>query len=137
MDVDQFVKFINTTAIASFTPILDRCPDLEKVMKKGKTTTADWDVLFTAAGVGFSLTINSKLDKDNVIRACTSIHPQLPAAVENYLDFISREERKDREMIGAQTGMWMVWNLLKERPEYEEHARLISIIGRYIDNILK
>ena len=137
MDTSELVKIINLSAISSFTPILDKCPDLVEIMKKGKTTTMDWDVLLTAAGVGFALTINSDLDKDVAIKTCTSIHSQLPKVLENYFDFISREERKDREMLGAQTGMWVVWNLLKEPPKYEEHKKLISLIGHYIDNLLK
>lgn len=137
MNSSTLVKIVNLSAISSFIPILDKCPDLADIMKKGKTTTSDWDVLFTAAGVGFALTIDNNLDKEVAMKTSASIHPQLSIAIENYFDFINREERKDREMLGAQTGMWIVWSLLKERPIYEEHAKLISLIGHYVDAILR
>lgn len=137
MDTPTLVKTVNLFAISSFSPILDKYPALADVMKKGKTTTVDWDVLLTAAGVGFALTLDSNLDKEEATKTSVSIYPQLPAAIENYFDFISKEERKDREMLGAQTGMWVVWNLLKEKPKYEEHAKLISLIGHCVNSLLK
>jgi hypothetical protein len=137
MDTNKFVKIINISAISSLEPILDHCPELEEVMNKGKTSTADWDMLLTAAGVGFGLIQDKNLSIDIAMQTAASIHPQLPSAIENYFDFISRGGIKDRETLGAQTGIWVVWNLLKEEPTYEKHARLISLIGHYIDRILK
>lgn len=135
--MSNLVNIINISAIESLIPILNRSPDLAELMKKGKTTSADWDLLFTAAGVGFALKTNKNLDKVEVMNSCNSIHPQLQTAIDNYFSFINKEKDVDRETLGAQTGVWLVWNLFKEEPNYEKHKKLISLLGHYIDTLLK
>ncbi|MCX6730767.1 MAG: hypothetical protein NTZ55_02880 [Candidatus Roizmanbacteria bacterium] len=137
MDTADLVKFIHLSAIGSYIPIYKKFPDLAEIMKKGKTTSADWDILFTAAGVGIALSINIELNRDVVINTCTSINPKISAAIDNYFSFIGTEKINNREMLRLQTGVWMIWNLLKEEPVYEEHKELVSFLGRYIDSLLK
>lgn len=131
------VNIVNLCAIDSFISILDLCPDLKTIMEKGETTTDDWDLLFTAAGVGFALITDNNLDKNSILKTCEAINPLLPKAIENYFSLVSSIDKDDRELLSGQTGVWIVWNLMKEKPVIEDHLKLISLLGHFIDNILK
>jgi hypothetical protein len=132
----DIVRIINLSAISSFSAILDKCPELRKIMETGNTTVEDWDLLMTAAGVGYALKTNSNLDKDKIIRECKEINGKIPQALAFYLDTVKDIKSAEKDKLGASTGVWIVGNLLKKEPDYDNHIKCISLIGNYIDKLL-
>lgn len=132
----DIVRIINLSAISSFSAILDKCPELRKIMETGNTTVEDWDLLMTAAGVGYALKTNSNLDKDKIIKECKEINGKIPQALAFYLDTVRDIKSTEKDKLGASTGVWIVGNLLKKEPDYDNHIKCISLIGNYIDKLL-
>ncbi len=129
---------VNLTAIESLGGFLDKYPSLSLILKQSKHPSQDWDFFMTVAGTGLYLYSRHKTDEEikNVSYDLAKIHKEMPAAMNNYLEFTYNSMKAKEAEVNAVTGIWILWNIMGHAPEYEESKALAPAIGTFLSLVI-
>ena len=99
----------------------------------------DWDFFVTTAVIGTYLVNSSVGNEENtkILEESTKLSKQVPDAVSDFYKFINNNKSKNTRELPGVIGTWILWNINKECPEYEQLEELAPILGNYILQITK
>lgn len=137
----KLIAMVNTVAISSLTPFLNRFSNLEQIIRARGTD--DWDFFMTVAGVGIALqTIGSKPPEKDFHQFAIGLQEHFPkwdhnaaAAFDNLTKFTQKNVSGGVDPITA-TGLWVLWNVKQDSPTDDEIS-LAPVIGRFLAENLK
>lgn len=129
----SIVDTIHLVAITSLTPILEQYPILKDVLGSSQNPLKDWDFFMTAAGSGIVLMSSESFEGEHKIihDRLIEIDKNMPKAIADFISFMNKTKVQDHEL-AAQIGLWVLWNIKKEEPIFEEMKELPPIIGNFL-----
>lgn len=129
-------------AVSSFTTVLDRFPDLEKI------DIRRWDFIMTIGGLFVAVSqLNHEPipepEKNRILykiaKEAVAWHPQATEAFKDCQKFVDRtydglvthQPYKDQPefLFSDSLGCWIVWNLLEEAPQTSKDSVLARVLG--------
>lgn len=133
----MLVSFANTHAVGMFLPLADEVPGFQKF------SANNWDFFATVGAVHSAILPLSDLAKSEQFATLMSYirddlaqwDDQSEAALEDCAKFVNRSiqgaveaDLDSPDLVADATGMWLLWNLYKRKPTYEE-SKPARIIG--------
>jgi hypothetical protein len=88
----------------------------------------------TAAGSGIILMSSElfagehKTIKDRLLR----IDPNMPRAIDDFMNFMNKGSGINEEEIPAQIGLWVLWNIKQKEPTYDETKKISPLLGNFL-----
>lgn len=134
---ELLVSGINIAVIGSLMPFRTKFPVLITILSKSKHPSNDWDFFMTVAGVGiYFLTNKTNVEEANKIaNQLLEIDRQMPEAMDNFFSYIKKGGEASVDLM-ADIGYWVLWNIMGDKPKYEECVALAPAIGTYLARVV-
>jgi len=134
---NTIVDTVNLISISSMVSFLDKYPILKEILKESKNPSNDWDFYMTAAGSGIVLISSEtyKGEHDEIKNRASEIDKDIPRAIDDFISFMNKGNVSD-DLIPANIGLWVLWNLKQAEPSNEEVKELAPVIGNFLLQII-
>jgi len=130
----DILTMLNWLVISSFKPMFDNFPELKEVLdgSKAKKPIKEWDFFMRVAGISY---LTLKLKGEGWTELVENDEQTL-FAFQDLINFAKKYENiKDISGLNCVVGLWVLWNIKKEKPTDKETKRLAPAIGAYLDKI--